>query len=65
MRLKRALTAGTALAAIVLIASMPAMGAPASSMELDLSLCAPPRQNTFITVRDFNPLDGSSKRSGR
>jgi hypothetical protein len=46
MRLKRALTAGTALAAIVLIASMPAMGAPASSTELDLALCAP-RQNTF------------------
>ena len=52
MRLKRALTAGTALAAIVLIASMPAMGAPASSTELDLSLCAPPRQNTFTLEID-------------
>jgi hypothetical protein len=51
MRLKRALTAGTTLAAIVLIASMPAMGAPASSTELDLALCAP-RQNTFTLEID-------------
>jgi hypothetical protein len=51
MRLKRALTAGTTLAAIVLIASMPAMSAPASSTELDLALCAP-RQNTFTLEID-------------
>jgi hypothetical protein len=51
MRLKTALTAGTTLAAIVLIAAMPAMGAPASSTELDLALCAP-RQNTFTLEID-------------
>jgi hypothetical protein len=45
MRPRRAVTAGATLAAVLLIASMPAMGAPAST-ELDLSLCAP-RQNTF------------------
>jgi hypothetical protein len=48
MRLKRALTAGATLAAILLTASMPALGAP----ELDLSLCAPPRQNTFTLEID-------------
>jgi hypothetical protein len=51
MRLKRALTAGATLAAVLLTASMPAMGAPASSTELDLALCAP-RQNTFTLEID-------------
>jgi hypothetical protein len=46
MRLQRALTAGATLAAILLIASMPAIGARASSTQLDLALCAP-RLNTF------------------
>ena len=46
MRLQRAVTTGATLAAILLIASMPAVGAPASTTQLDLALCAP-RQNTF------------------
>jgi hypothetical protein len=58
MRLKRALTAGATLAAVLLTASMPAMGAPASSTELDLALCAP-RQNTFTLEIDntYFPLE--------
>jgi hypothetical protein len=56
MRLKRALTAGATLAAVLLTASMPAMGAPASSTELDLALCAP-RQNTFTLDNTYFPLE--------
>jgi hypothetical protein len=59
MRLKRALTTGATLAAIVLTASMPAMGAPPAGTELDLALCAPPRENTFTLEIDntYFPLE--------
>jgi hypothetical protein len=58
MRLKRALTTGATLAAVLLTASMPAMGAPPSGMELDLTLCAP-RENTFTLEIDntYFPLE--------
>jgi hypothetical protein len=58
MRLKRALTTDVTLAAVLLTASMPAMGAPPSGTELDLALCAP-RENTFTLEIDntYFPLD--------